>query len=302
MLVVLTADGSAPPRRLDQLDVGRVVEPGGLARTPTRWRSRTTATSYCSSTLGAARPSPRPRWIGAQPVRPHRRGSPGRRTAAGSPTRFPDTAQTTAIKLCQVETRRDARRHPAVLRDTAPGLRPARRLPLLHRPARLQPRLRRSSSSTWASRSARRPFAIALRSDVPSPFVPRPQGRAESEAAAAQEKAEAASEAEPAPPPAVEIDLDGIERRRLIGLPGARGPATSASPGIKGKALFSVSPVEGSRRHDWYNLTPPATGALDVYDFDDPEARAPGRRHHRLLARPRRARRCSTAPASACGC
>ncbi|MGE3912330.1 MAG: PDZ domain-containing protein, partial [Chloroflexota bacterium] len=108
-----------------------------------------------------------------------------------------------------------------------------------------------------------RPFAIALRKDVPSPFVPGPKAP-ESEAAQAQEKAEA--ERQPAVRTPIEIDLDGIERR-AIAFPVPEGKYERIQ-GIKGKALFSSKPIEGTRTPSWYDTSAPAKGVVDVYDFE----------------------------------
>src|SRR5205823_8583837 len=72
----------------------------------------------------------------------------------------------------------------------------------------------------------------------------------------------------------VQIDLDGIEYREM---PFSVGEGRYGRiSGVKGRAVFSIFQVEGTRHHDWYNATPPARGALDCYDFD-------AQKHERLV-------------------
>nr|MBA2447054.1 PDZ domain-containing protein [Chloroflexota bacterium] len=91
--------------------------------------------------------------------------------------------------------------------------------------------------------------------------------RPESEEAAVTRKGEA--ELEPAPPRPVEIDLEGIERR-VMAFPVPEGKYGRVQ-GIKGKAIFSSFPVQGSRGGEWFE-GPPANGTLEVYDFETQKA------------------------------
>ena len=103
---------------------------------------------------------------------------------------------------------------------------------------------------------AARPHALSLRSDVPSPFLPKPHGFAPP-----------APPDEPAPSGPVRIDLDGIEER-IVPFPVADGRYTNLAA-LAGKVLFLSWPVEGSLGGDWSKLGPDPTGALEVYDLTD---------------------------------
>jgi tricorn protease len=109
--------------------------------------------------------------------------------------------------------------------------------------------------------NAVRPFAVTLRRDIPSPFVPAPKP-------VVHRALDDKKEELPSPDPLqIVIDFDGIADR-VIGFPvdeGRYGQIEAA----KGRALFSWFPTRGS-------MTPPGSGADDTppgsliaYDFDD---------------------------------
>jgi tricorn protease len=258
VLVVLTADASAPPQRLDEVDTGRILN---LEVSPTADQvvlgnhrnqlllvdlevERPEAVTLDASPFGrldAAAWSPDGRWIAYH---------------------APVTAQTMAIRLCRVESREVTQITRPVLRDLAPAWDPDGRYIYFVGQRDFNPvydQLQFDLNFPMGSR----PFAIALRKDVPSPFLPSTKAP-ESEEALAQEKAEA--ERQPPSTQPIEIDLDGIERR-AIAFPVPEGKYGRVQ-GIKGKALFSWFPVEGTRTPSWFDTTPAAKGALDVYDFE----------------------------------
>ncbi|MFG1687356.1 S41 family peptidase [Nonomuraea sp. NPDC049269] len=87
-----------------------------------------------------------------------------------------------------------------------------------------------------------RPYAIALRRDVPDPFVPQPRPLG-----AKDEDDEEEEEPEP-----LRVDLDGLVRRvTAFPLPEGRYERIA---GLPGKALILSSPLQGD-------------GVLDLYDF-----------------------------------
>jgi tricorn protease len=258
VLVVLSTDGQTPARRLDSADTGRVV---ALAVSPTSdlVAVGTHRTQVMLIDVAADEPaaieldrsefaridaiawSPDGRWLAYH---------------AGV------TAQTMAIKLCQVETRATHQITTPVLRDMHPAWDPDGRYLYFIGQRDYNP-VYDEMQFDLGFPMARRPFAICLRRDVPSPFVPQPKAP-ESEAAATQEKAEA--ERQPPVTSPIEIDLDGIERR-LVGFPVREGKYNRVL-GIKGKALFSSVPVEGTRTPSWFDTEIKAKGALDVFDFE----------------------------------
>ena len=257
-LVVLTADGSAPPQRLDALDIGRVLN---LEVSPTsdqvvlgNHRNQLLLVDLAAEApqaaildesqfgrLDAAAWSPDGRWVAYH---------------------APVTNMTYAIKLCFAETRAVTQATEPVLRDFSPAWDPDGKYLYFIGQRDYNPvydQLQFDLNFPMGSR----PFAITLRKDVLSPFIPGPKPP-ESEAAQAQEKAEA--ERQPAVRTPIEIDLDGIQQR-AIAFPVPEGKYERVQ-GIKGKALFSSVPVEGTRTPSWYDTSTPAKGVIDIYDFE----------------------------------
>jgi tricorn protease len=291
VLVVLTADGSAPPRRLDELDVGRVV---GLEASPVDERVAvvTHRNELFVVDLGAEPPTAtlveRSPFGGIAGVA---WSADGAWLAYG----FPDTTETTAIKLHHVAAGLTAYATRPVLRDIMPAFDPAGDYLYFIGRREFDPVYDQLQFDLGFPRGSR-PYAIALRKDVGSPFVPQPkplhgQSAARNGSVTAAARETAAAEGEPASaeaetpatdgatpdaaaPSTLQIDLDGIERR-VMPFPVAEGRYGRIA-GVKGKAVFSIFQVEGSRHHDWYNTTPPARGALDCYDFD-------AQKHDRLV-------------------
>jgi tricorn protease len=109
---------------------------------------------------------------------------------------------------------------------------------------------------------AMRPYAVTLRKDVPSPFVPRPKVV---EAPGAEGKA---SSPEPGagPAPRVEIDFEGIERR-VVAFPVGEGCYRRVL-GTRRAVLFSSFSLEGNELVGKPEEVPSARGALDSYDLD----------------------------------
>ena len=254
-LTVLQADGSAPPRTLADLDVGRVLE---LEVSPT---TDVVAVSNHRNELLLVD------LTGDEPsLRRLDRSEFGEMSgiAWSSDARwlaygFRDTAQTGIIKLCRVETGATAAASGQVLHDYGPAFDPEGKYLYFIGLRDFDPVYDQVHFDLSFPRAAR-PYAIALRGDVPDPFVPRPKPP-ESKEAAAMKKAE--SEEEPEAPAALEIDLEGITDR-AVAFPVSPGRYGSVQ-GIKGKALFSTYPVEGGRPR---GERPSPSGALECYDFE----------------------------------
>ncbi len=186
---------------------------------------------------------------------------------------FPSTAQKTAIKLCNLESGETHFVTEPVLRDFSPSFDPEGKY-LYFLGTRIFNPVYDNLQFDLSFPRGVKPYAIMLRRDLRSPFIPEPQApeekekdkekeetRAEKhEQDAAQKEGENNQEASKKPAPLV-IDLEGITTRALP-FPVAEGKYTAVR-GIKGKALFLSSPIEGSigENHE-------PKGHIDSYDFE----------------------------------
>jgi tricorn protease len=256
LLTVLWADGSAPPLALAELDVGRVVDlevaPDGDVVALANHRNELLLVDLRD---------------GAAELRLLDRSEFGE--IAGIAWSFdggwlaygfPDTPRTSIVKLCRVETGETAAATARVLHDSRPAFDPEGRYLYFIGHRDFEPVYDQVQFDLGFPRASR-PFAVALRRDVPDPFVPRPKAP-ESKEAAALKKAE--SEEEPEPEATVEIDLDGITDR-VVAFPVSLG-RYGAIQGIKGKVLFSAYPPEGRRREPGGRRHP--SGTLECYDLE----------------------------------
>ncbi|MDQ3808948.1 MAG: PDZ domain-containing protein, partial [Chloroflexota bacterium] len=257
VLTVLTADGSQPPRALTDLDVGRVVD---LEVAPTL---DTVAVANHRNELlvvdlGGDRPTMRQ--LDRSPfgrIEGMAWSLDSRWLAYG----FANTAQTTAIKLGQVESGDTVLATRPTLRDTRPAFDPEGKYLYFIGQRDFDPVYDELHFDLGFPKGSR-PFAITLRKDLHNPFIPRPK-RPESKEVEALKKAE--EEEAPPGPPRVDIDLDGIAERVLaFPVPEARYGRVQ---GIKGKVLFSTYPIEGARNRRTED-EPPARGAIEAYDLE----------------------------------
>jgi tricorn protease len=266
-LVLLTADGSAPARRFDTLDLGRAV---ALEVSPTD--DRLAVTNHRNELWvvelesGEGRLVDRSAFAGIAGVA----WSPdGRWLAYG----FGDTRQTVRIKLARLEDGATFFATQPVTVDVAPAWDPeGKYLYFLARrdfdPVYDQQQFELSFPKGW------RPYVLTLRNDLPSPFLPQPKPLAEKPAdadspeakavAAVEEKMEEKTEKKGERAPIV-IDLDGIEQRALA-FPVPEGRYQQIG-GVKGKALVLSFPVTGARGGNWVDGERPQ-GTLHVFDFE----------------------------------
>ncbi|MBV8600490.1 MAG: PDZ domain-containing protein, partial [Candidatus Eremiobacteraeota bacterium] len=106
---------------------------------------------------------------------------------------------------------------------------------------------------------AMRPFAVALRKDVRSPFVPKPQPLH-------KEHRDDDEIGKKPKVPKIEIDFEGISGR-VIGFPVEEGRYEEIVA-VKGRALFTRFPVKGIKPlpRSWDEES--RSGTLHAYDFD----------------------------------
>ncbi|MFI6454571.1 PDZ domain-containing protein [Streptosporangium amethystogenes] len=261
VLVVLTADGSAEPVRLDHLEVGRAtalevsptadlvavanhrnelilvdLAPKKPSRTSKKNRGLAQGRTVDSSRFGAIEDlawSPDGRWLAYACW---------------------DTAQTTAVKLCRVETGETFFATRPLLRDAHPAFDPGGDY-LYFIGKRVFNPVYDELHFDLGFPLGSRPYAIALRTDVTSPFIPKPRPLTD-------DGDDDDDENEDDEVPEVVIDLDGIENR-IVGFPVPEGRYEGIA-GIKGKALYLTFPVEGSLGDDYADSS---EGTLHVYDF-----------------------------------
>ncbi|GAB3405716.1 S41 family peptidase [Flindersiella endophytica] len=266
-LVVLTADGSAPPEWLD-LDTGRVRElvPGPhidlLAITNHRCEllladltgDEPQLKRLDSSTQG---PIHEPAW------------SPDGRYLAYSKPIGPTRR---AIMVCEIESGDLHQVTEPVLSDSSPAFDPEGKYLYFLGQRDFSP-VMDSLQFGFGFPLGSRPYLLTLRKDLLSPFVPEPRPVV-SEAAAKQKKAEEElkeeeeakkPEAEKDKPEPVEIDFDGITDR-VLRFPVPEGRYLQIA-GVKGKALFSNVPLHvdnGDDEDDSHG----GHAVLESYDFE----------------------------------
>ena len=206
---------------------------------------------------------------------------------------FANTAQTRAIKLCNMENGETHFVTEPVLWDIAPSFDPEGKY-LYFLGARTFNPVHDSIQFDLNFPSSVKPYAIMLRRDLRSPFIPEPKIPANKEkengspkksapdvkAETAKDEEGAASEPqngreedspqevetqeEDAQKAALEIDLEGISKR-VLSFPVSEG-GYSAVRGMRGKALFLTFPIEGELHSP--NDSHEPKGSIYSYDFD----------------------------------
>jgi len=257
LMTVLRADGSAPAQLLTDLDLGRAIE---LEVSPTAEviAIANHRNELLLVDLGQVSPSLRVLDRSEFGELEGIAWSPdGRWLAYG----FPDSPQTSVIKVCNTHSGETAEVTSRVLNDRMPTFDPEGRYVFFIGMRDFDPVFDHIQFDLGFPRAAR-PFAIPLRKDVPDPFVPVPKPPASKEAAALK-KAE--SEEEPEAHPRVEIDLDGIADR-VVGFPVGVGRYGRVRA-IKGKVLYSWHPPEGRRGRGPF-ARPSSNGSLECYDLE----------------------------------
>ncbi|GIH80531.1 tricorn protease [Planobispora longispora] len=245
VLTVLTADGGAGPVRLDHLDTGRItsleVSPKAELIAATNHRNQlllidlsaepAALTVVESNRFGAVEDvtwSPDGRWLAYA---------------------CHDTAQTVAIKLYRVETGETFPATRPVLSDTCPAFDPAGKY-LYFVGQRVFNPVYDELQFDLGFPLGSRPYALALRADVGSPFVPEPRPLKDDGDDDEDEEVEFV------------IDTDGLQDRLVVfPVPECRYEAVAA---VKGKAIYLTFPVEGALGDEYAEFS---DGTLHVYDF-----------------------------------
>jgi tricorn protease len=255
ILTILTADGSAPPRGLTDLDAGRIVE---LEVAPTTDNVAVANHRNQLLVLDLSGEKPSVRELDHSTfgrIEGMAWSFDSRWLAYG----FQATPQTIAIRLGEIESGQTTQVTDPTLRDSRPAFDPEGKYLYFIGQRDYDPVYDELHFDLGFPKGSR-PFAITLRKDLDNPFIPRPKPP-ESQEAAAKKKAE--SEEGPPSPPTIEIQLDGIADR-AVAFPVKEGRYGHIE-GIKGKVLFSSYPIEGARgRRDEES----PRGALESYEFE----------------------------------
>ncbi|MBO0783304.1 MAG: PD40 domain-containing protein, partial [Ktedonobacteraceae bacterium] len=193
---------------------------------------------------------------------------------------FAISSQKTAIKLCNMQTGETHQVTEPVLKDVKPSFDPDGKYLYFLGYRVFHPVYDNLHFDLGFPRGVK-PYAIMLRRDQRSPFVPEPKAPGEKEKDRPARKSqngtsnsadettdsqeqENKDENSGRPAPVV-IDLDGISDR-VLSFPVGEG-RYKAVRGTKGKALFLLYPVESSLE---LNSDPHAhRGAIDAYDFEN---------------------------------
>ncbi len=273
VLTIMTADGSAPPDALADLDVGRVVElevaPTGDSVALTNHRNELLVVDLAGEepTLRQLDRSPFGRIEGMA------WSFDSRWLAYG----FATTGQTMAIKLAEIETGATTQVTNPTLRDRNPAFDPEGKYLYFIGQRDYDPVYDELQFDLGFPKGSR-PFAITLRKDLPNPFIPHPKAP-ESQEAAAKKKAE---DEEGPPGTTAHRDRSGRHRRSSGRVAGARG-ALRADRGHQGQsAVLELS-------HRRFALASPRRRRARfarharVLRAGDAEARAAGRRRVQLL-------------------
>src|SRR5215469_12265124 len=194
---------------------------------------------------------------------------------------FSHTAQKSAIKLCNMENGETYFATDPVFRDDAPAFDPEGKFLYFLGYRSFNPVYDNLQFDLGFPRGVR-PYAITLRRDQISPFIPQPKAPGEKDKEQRKEKAETADQkaengiegaaqeagegeektSKKAAP--VLIDLEGITTRAV---PFPVNEARFATiKGIKGKALLLTFPIEGAIHTS--NNTYEPRGALYMFDFE----------------------------------
>ena len=288
LVLFTSADGEAGAlreQRLDGLDVGRILTIEASPKTP-----RVLVTNHRNQLLLVD-------LVGEAPtVRVLDASSYGRIAGvAWAPDGswvaygFPDSIQTTKIKLCRVETGETHDATYPVLHDFNPAFDPKGRYLYFIGQRDFDPVHDQLQFDLGFPRGSR-PFLLTLRDDVPSPFValPRPlvpdkkkaeaekkrgkaaafEGVGAGEPAEASERddEESADDASDSQERGLRIDLAGLPQRVVaFPVPEARYARIA---GLEKKVVYSWFPVEGTRNVAGADSTGPR-GALESYDFEN---------------------------------
>ncbi|GAC1630528.1 MAG: S41 family peptidase [Ktedonobacteraceae bacterium] len=197
---------------------------------------------------------------------------------------FPISSQKTAIKLCDLESGATYQITEPILEDSKPSFDPEGKY-LYFLGHRIFTPVHDNLQFDLSFPRGVKPYAITLQRDLRSPFIPEPKAPDEKDKKAEEESEDKPSAAngtdstteeatqanngkdkdEKSGEPTV-IDLEGIAER-VLPFPVSEG-RFNAIHGIKGKALFLSSPIEGAIDDPDEAEEYGPRGSIDAYNFE----------------------------------
>ncbi|MBX0329487.1 PDZ domain-containing protein [Oscillochloris sp. ZM17-4] len=273
-LEIHQVDGSAPPRRLDGLDIGRPLRlrpsPKADLAAITNQRHELLLVDLEAATARVLDHSPHGRINGAA-------WSPDGRWLAYS---YPDTRRTRVIRLCEVASGAVHTLTRTLLYDTAPAWDPEGKFLYFIGKRDFDP-VRDQAQFAWAFPRMARPYLITLRAELASPFetggVTKGNGSTKDAKDPKDANAKGADSAntegekpegeqpegekiEKPEEKGIQIDLEGIVER-VVAFPVPVGIYGQVA-GVKGKAIFTSYAMRGALSGNGDD-----SGRLEVYDF-----------------------------------
>ncbi|MCX7047442.1 MAG: peptidase, partial [Candidatus Sumerlaeota bacterium] len=270
-------DGSQPPARIVAQDLGRPTEmkisPVADAALITNHRQQLLHVNLESGEMKAL-DHDKYQMIGGFCWSPD-----GRWAAYGSSVNI----RQSVIKVCEIESGEIHAITRPILSDYEPAFDPEGKYLYFLSGRIFNPVYDRLLFDAGFPRGAQ-PFAITLRKDLASPFVPEPEGfgkkkkdsdndsreeddesdKPESDEAASGESGTSAKTEQKKIVPIV-IDFDGIEDR-IVAFPAAEGIYGQIAA-TKRRIFYTTLPVEGALGRTWFDTNIPAKATLKAYDF-----------------------------------
>ena len=251
-------DASSPPMRLENLDLGSpfelAVSPKADAVALRNHRAELIHVDLATQQMKVLDKSDQARLLGID-------WSPdGRWLAYGIGL----TQQTTSLKLCRVETGETWEITRPVLHDLSPKFDPEGKYLYFLSYREFNP-VYDNLHFDLSFPGGMVPCLITLRNDLTSPFVPEPKPLVEPEKKDSDKDKDKDEKKEAAEDETLRIDLEGIAQR-VLAFPVSEGRYRQIA-GIKGKALFSSFPAEGSLGQPSDSDSSGGKGTLEMYDF-----------------------------------
>ncbi|MBE7464348.1 MAG: PDZ domain-containing protein [Planctomycetes bacterium] len=258
-LVLFQADGSAAPKLLGALDLGR---PSDLLVSPAD--DLVAVTNHRHELLTVDLKTKRVRKIDAsrhEAIHGVAWSPDGQWLAYG----FMETAHTGVIRLCEAKRGKPVNATRAVAVDWCPSFDPDGKYLYFLSAREFNPVYDTLLFQIGFPRMMR-PYAIALREDVRSPFVRdwQPAAAEDKQKEKAKGKAEPSKDSKAAP---VKIDLKGLPDR-VIPFPAPEGRYGQIA-GIAGGAVYTSYDVEGALGRNWASGDASARAKLEVFKFED---------------------------------